>query len=154
MLRVCSMPGGCIPSWIKGESAISEHSWHSLAPPTPTRLPLPTGEGRFGRARWFGFAPSALGASAAVNAIAVVDILMFPTRTVLLYGEEASAASASVTMLARLSPSFLPHKLQRDCRRPAHLCPTLPPARQQAKQTTRMPPPFPQHSTALATIVL
>ncbi|PRW39196.1 rhomboid [Chlorella sorokiniana] len=44
------------------------------------------GEGRYGRARWFGFAPSALGASAAVNALAVVDILLFPTRTILLYG--------------------------------------------------------------------
>ncbi|PSC71931.1 putative purple acid phosphatase 20 [Micractinium conductrix] len=45
-----------------------------------------TGEGRYGRARWFGFTPSALGASAAVNAITVVDILLYPTRTILLYG--------------------------------------------------------------------
>lgn len=45
-----------------------------------------TGQGRYGRASWFGFTPSALGASAAVNAIVVVDILLAPTRTVLLYG--------------------------------------------------------------------
>lgn len=45
-----------------------------------------TGQGRYGRARWFGFTPSALGASAAVNSIMVVDILLFPARTVLLYG--------------------------------------------------------------------
>lgn len=44
-----------------------------------------TGEGRYGRARWFGFTPSALGASAAVNALTVCDILLYPTRTVLLY---------------------------------------------------------------------
>ena len=51
------------------------------------RCALPgAGEGRFGRRRWFGFAPGALGASAAVNSVMVVDICLFPTRTVLLYG--------------------------------------------------------------------
>lgn len=45
-----------------------------------------TGEGRYGRTRWFGFTPSALGASAAVNAITVLDICLFPARTILLYG--------------------------------------------------------------------
>ena len=32
------------------------------------------------------FSPGALGASAAVNSIMIVDILLFPTRTILLYG--------------------------------------------------------------------
>jgi membrane associated rhomboid family serine protease len=37
--------------------------------------------------RWFGFAPSALGASAAVNALTVTSILLYPSRTILLYGK-------------------------------------------------------------------
>lgn len=71
------------------------------AEPRPPALPHPrahhplvqackTGQGRYGRASWFGFTPSALGASAAVNAIVVVDILLAPTRTVLLYGASPS----------------------------------------------------------------
>lgn len=45
-----------------------------------------------GRTRWgdrslyAAYAPPALGASAAVSAIMAVDILLFPTRTILLYG--------------------------------------------------------------------
>lgn len=45
------------------------------------------------RIRW-GFGPGssgALGASAAVNAIVLMDVLLFPTRTILLYGKAFSA---------------------------------------------------------------
>ena len=44
------------------------------------------GYGRFGRSAWALAGPPALGASAACNAIMVVDIALFPTRTILLYG--------------------------------------------------------------------
>ena len=46
--------------------------------------------GRYGRYLQWGIRlpnSGALGASAAVNAIVVADVLMFPTRTILLYGE-------------------------------------------------------------------
>lgn len=36
-----------------------------------------------------------------------------------------------------------PRQWPSSCRRPAHLCPILPPARQAGQQTTRMPPPPP-----------
>lgn len=44
-----------------------------------------SGGGRF-RSHFATFSPGALGASAAVNAIVVLDCLLFPTRTILLYG--------------------------------------------------------------------
>lgn len=47
-------------------------------------------QGRYGRRHFFAYAPPAMGASAAVNSVMVVDILLFPSRTILLYGELAA----------------------------------------------------------------
>ncbi len=47
----------------------------------PLPCPEPAGRGGWGRP-----SPPALGASAAVNALMVVDVLLYPARTVLLYG--------------------------------------------------------------------
>ena len=93
----------------RGRSAVPQPSVDACCPAQLSSCisAAGAGEGRYGRARWFGFTPSALGASAAVNALTVCDILLYPTRTVLLYGEGCRAAAGLRQWLAAVMAWFL-----------------------------------------------